>query len=294
MKIRSADDAIKLFKDCALSHGQYSLSGNTPMANRQAKLINSAIAFLFSVKQTDLLKSCLHDGNVSVRMWSAFALLPVIPEECEAILQDISKGDHQMISFSAEITLNEWYKGCLKFPRLSTDRPFKVIFQYQTEKNDQQPQTMMKDEETIEDFHHIYVLALDDIDIYHDYKTYCKSMERFSKEQCYIFAIQWYETEVNNGGHNQFLSNPTGIVWKEALEGLKEIGALQLAENLRAVCSKFKSGPPFDRNIRESELDLLNDDMEKEDGAFHQHSDELKYLIKKYISEHRKQFCCNG
>jgi len=41
--------------------------------------------------------------------------------------------------------------------------------------------------------------------------------------QRYIFTIEWYIAEVNNGGHDQFYFNSTGIVWKNALKGFEEI-----------------------------------------------------------------------
>jgi hypothetical protein len=48
-------------------------------------------------------------------------------------------------------------------------------------------------------------------------KKYEADLGHFSYPQRYIFAIQWYVAEVNNGGHNQFFFNSTGIVWKDAL-----------------------------------------------------------------------------
>ena len=86
------------------------------------------------------------------------------------------------------------------------------------------------------------------------------------------------------------MSNPTGIVWKEALDGLKAIGALQLADNLQHVCSKFHTNPPFDKKEREEELDALNDFFQREDDTFFLFSERLDVLIKNYINKHIDAF----
>ncbi len=62
------------------------------------------------------------------------------------------------------------------------------------------------------------------VDIYQSEAIYLTGLKSFSENQQYIFSIQWYIAEVNNGGHDQFFSNSTGIVWKDALKGFENIG----------------------------------------------------------------------
>ncbi len=56
------------------------------------------------------------------------------------------------------------------------------------------------------------------IDIYESYEQYLKSAEKFTTEQRYLFALNWYAAEVSNGGHHQFFFNSTGIVTNDTLE----------------------------------------------------------------------------
>ena len=59
------------------------------------------------------------------------------------------------------------------------------------------------------------------INIYGSYDDYLESAKPFTLEQRYLNAISWYFAEVNNGGHHQFFFNSTGIVWEDALAGLR-------------------------------------------------------------------------
>ena len=58
----------------------------------------------------------------------------------------------------------------------------------------------------------------------------------------------WYIAEVNNGGHDQFYFNSTGIVWKDALAGFGELGIDEaveiIQEQLDAYQPNFGKGPP--------------------------------------------------
>ena len=51
---------------------------------------------------------------------------------------------------------------------------------------------------------------------------YEASLSAFSREQSWLFAIYWYDAEVNNGGHDQFYFNSTGLVWADAPDGTQE------------------------------------------------------------------------
>ena len=50
------------------------------------------------------------------------------------------------------------------------------------------------------------------VDIYQGEKIYSDGLGQFTENQKFVFAIEWYFAEVNNGGHSQFFSNSTGIV----------------------------------------------------------------------------------
>ena len=52
------------------------------------------------------------------------------------------------------------------------------------------------------------------VSIYDGKEQYEKDLAPFTSSQRVIFAVQWYEAEVSNGGHDQFLCNSTGIPWR--------------------------------------------------------------------------------
>ncbi|WP_024469588.1 DMP19 family protein [Treponema pedis] len=104
------------------------------------------------------------------------------------------------------------------------------------------------------------------VNIYGTYEEYLKSADGFTLEQRYLLAIQWYEAEVDNGGHHQFFSNSTGIVWKDALEGFKLFGIDDLYNNLLEVVEFFGGSISFDREQR---CDMLSEAEEKDEKAFY-------------------------
>ena len=55
--------------------------------------------------------------------------------------------------------------------------------------------------------------------IYDGPDEYERSLQPFATPQRLVFAMCWYDAEVCNGGHDQFYSNSTGIVWRDALRG---------------------------------------------------------------------------
>ena len=85
------------------------------------------------------------------------------------------------------------------------------------------------------------------INIYSSYDDYIETSKEFTLEQRYLNAICWYFAEVNNGGHHQFFYNSTGIVWEDALAGLRLFKMDELADNLQSVINYFGGSIPFDR-----------------------------------------------
>ena len=102
------------------------------------------------------------------------------------------------------------------------------------------------------------------INIYGSYDDYLESGKPFTLEQRYLNAICWYFAEVNNGGHHQFLYNSTGIVWEDALAGLRLFKMDELADNLQSVIDYFGGSVPFDRAERWTILQ----DWENEEELF--------------------------
>ncbi|MDH6366988.1 hypothetical protein M2093_001136 [Breznakia sp. PH1-1] len=129
--------------------------------------------------------------------------------------------------------------------------------------------------------------------IYEGEEKYNKDLQPFSLPQRYILAIEWYISEVNNGGHSQFFFNSTGIVWKDALEGLKVIQHKEAYEVLEEATNLFQTSPSMNRTERIKQMDDLNLDFDELDTRFYKISD-LDKSIMEYIKRNKEQFYFNG
>lgn len=131
------------------------------------------------------------------------------------------------------------------------------------------------------------------VSIYEGEEKYNEDLSVFSLPQRYVFAIEWYISEVNNGGHDQFYFNSTGIVWKDALEGFKEINHTIAYNILKESANRLGGNPSLNRNERSSQLDELNCEFEDLDSAFFEIVD-LDDFIMEYIKKNEKEFYFDG
>lgn len=136
------------------------------------------------------------------------------------------------------------------------------------------------------------------VSIYDGIDVYNQDLRGFTEAQRRVLALYWYDSEVCNGGHDQFFSNSTGIVWKDALDGMKMIGDFEDAENLQNAVDLFGGEIPFDRDKRNELLDKLyeNDDFDDFDeiDAYYYGGDRFEELISKYVRKHPSEFIING
>lgn|GEM_PF-777529 len=132
--------------------------------------------------------------------------------------------------------------------------------------------------------------------IYDGLEAYEQSLTTFSRAQRLINAIEWYRSEVNNGGHAQFYGNSTGIVWRDALAGFEMLGLSDLAENLRESADLLGGAPPLDRRERTALLERLNPDFGEITGRFWELEDRANVdaVILDYARAHPEEFLFDG
>ncbi|MCL2658882.1 MAG: DUF2019 domain-containing protein [Betaproteobacteria bacterium] len=63
-----------------------------------------------------LLREMLQDDDPSVRMAAAYPALEFAPEEAERVLEQIAATEQRFVGLNAQMLLQEWRKGTLKFP----------------------------------------------------------------------------------------------------------------------------------------------------------------------------------
>lgn len=138
---------------------------------------------------------------------------------------------------------------------------------------------MLVDDKTINELGPLEVIEplWGSVNIYDGEKEYLEGLTRWSKPQQWIFAIEWYQSEVNNGGHCQFFTNSAGIVWREAVEGLFEIGCDKLAKNLLKISCAYPDG--FSRNHEERNAQLGIFESRNEYEAAYNQADDLFYEL---------------
>ncbi len=128
--------------------------------------------------------------------------------------------------------------------------------------------------------------------IYDGEQKYIESLASFSRGQCLMLAVAWYIAEVNNGGHDQFYFNSTGIVWKDALDGFKELGVGEIVSIIEESASRLGGNPSLDRATRQQQLDEYAPDFEDLDDSFYafEKTVDLDELMHQYILRNRGAF----
>ena len=134
------------------------------------------------------------------------------------------------------------------------------------------------------------------VSIYDGPTQYERDLARFSNEQRLGLAYHWYLSEVNNGGHDQFYYNSTGIVWPDALNAFLAIGAEEVATIIKASVSRLGGDPSLDREERQQQLDLFNPDFEDLDNELFrlEEQDDFDHKMLAFIRTHRQRFFFSG
>ena len=126
-------------------------------------------------------------------------------------------------------------------------------------------------------------------------EQYTKDLSAFSKEQRLVLACHWYMAEVNNGGHDQFYSNGTGIVWQDALEGFSAIGQPKIAKLISESVKKMGGSPSFDQEERQDVMERIQPDFDDLDRKFYDmKSDPIEGALMKYINARPQAFYFSG
>lgn len=132
--------------------------------------------------------------------------------------------------------------------------------------------------------------------IYDGPQRYEEDLAQFSKEQRLVLAYHWYLSEVNNGGHDQFYFNSTGIVWADALKAFAAIGAENVVAIIEASINRLGGSPSLDREERQRQLEEMNPDFEDLDNKLYKLEENVDFdeKVLEFIRAHRQQFLFSG
>jgi hypothetical protein len=138
--------------------------------------------------------------------------------------------------------------------------------------------------------------VVQNVSIYDGLEKYLSDLTKFSKEQKYVFAITWYQSEVENGGHDQFFFNSTGIVYQDVLEGLNEIGAVDYYSIAKEAGVRMGVGLGQDLGTRRDFLETTKPDFDDLDTRFYalDKKNPLEKILKEYILDNKAEFYFKG
>lgn len=134
------------------------------------------------------------------------------------------------------------------------------------------------------------------VSIYDGPLKYEKDLARFSNEQRLILACHWYLSEVNNGGHDQFYYNSTGIVWKDTIKAFAALAAREAVEIIEESIRRLEGNPSLDREERQQQIDRMNpqfDDLDNELFSLEERFD-FDAAVLAFIRAHRQKFFFSG
>jgi hypothetical protein len=109
--IMFVDDAIELFVKHARIQCESSLSGDNKTGDKSYDILNNCISFLSKNNKLDRLSAFLDDKDVSLRLWSASALLDTRTRKCKKVLKEIAEdNNYGALRLTAETVLSEHKK----------------------------------------------------------------------------------------------------------------------------------------------------------------------------------------
>ena len=100
--------------------------------------------------------------------------------------------------------------------------------------------------------------VFDEIDIYQGSEEFVRTFATVPRPAGLLFAAHFCQSEVCNGGFNQFFANSTGVLAPEAIEGFKAIGQDFVANLIQQACSLFGEPFPRERLLRQSKLEAID------------------------------------
>jgi hypothetical protein len=107
------------------------------------------------------------------------------------------------------------------------------------------------------------------IDIYEGPETFVRTYAGAAKTARLLYAAHFCQSEVCNGGFDQFFWNSTGVLGPEAVEGFRAIGMSCTADLVQEAMEQLGEPYPRDREERQARLEGVSQDhLDKLDQEF--------------------------
>lgn len=111
--------------------------------------------------------------------------------------------------------------------------------------------------------------AFERVDIYNGASKFLEDFSQLSPPVQHLLAAHWCQSEVCNGGFDQFFENSTGVLAPEAEVGFRAIGLDQVADLVVEAMNRFGVPYPRDHDERLLAMEAIqcdnSDDEESDD-----------------------------
>ncbi len=125
--------------------------------------------------------------------------------------------------------------------------------------------------------------------------NYGENISVLTPEEKIVYIVNSFQSEVNNGGFDQFLFNSSGAFVGDLLSSLTTIGANRTAEIYKKALANFPHELPADDEQRDALLDeLITEDISEVfascDQQFYEYPDNLEELLYQFIVGNKGSF----
>ena len=108
-------DDVKKFEEMAIKSFNVGKMGDYRTSNRCGATIRKIAIKLYKNGEMEKLKPLMYSEHDAVKFEAATKLLPFYTEEAEAVLESLAPKKGSSLYHMAEVTLQEWRKGNIKF-----------------------------------------------------------------------------------------------------------------------------------------------------------------------------------
>lgn len=111
---RTSEQLVAAYTAAAAAHGRATEEADPAVANRSADAIAAIHRELRKRDELERLLPLLEHPEGGVRCWAGGHLLAFAPARAKKALKDLASEDG-LVAMAAEVTLEEWSEGRLKF-----------------------------------------------------------------------------------------------------------------------------------------------------------------------------------
>ena len=125
--------------------------------------------------------------------------------------------------------------------------------------------------------------------------SYGEALSQLNERETTVYLVEELQSEVMNGGFDQYFVNSSGNHWEKAITACETIGAVQTAGLLRKAVQAYGCELPADQQEREEIIESRAKDGYKEeldalDSVFYAYEENVDALIFDYCQQHQKMF----